>query len=69
MTDEQIWLLRFGRGWIAWYELVDGPVGEQIVDALHTRLLDGGKIEVDKNTMRVRLKPKRENEFIRVHMA
>ena len=67
MTDEQIWLLKYGRGWIPWYELLEGPVGDQEVDPLHSRLLDAGRIEVAKNTMRVRLKPKKvENEFIRV---
>lgn len=58
MTDEQIWLLRFGRGWIPWYELVDGPVGEQQVDALHTRLTEAGKLEIDRKQMCVRLKSK-----------
>lgn len=69
MTDEQIWLLKYGRGWVPWYELMDGPTGEQEVDSTHTRLLDAGKMEINKNTMCVRLKPKTENEPIRVHMA
>jgi len=56
MTDEQIWLLKYGRGWVPWYELVSGPVGEQEVDPLHTRLLDAGKMQVDKNKLQVRLK-------------
>lgn len=56
MTDEQIWLLKYGRGWVPWYELVDGQVGGQEVDPVHTRLVDAGKIEVDKKQMRVRLK-------------
>ena len=58
MTDEQIWLLKYGSGWVPWYELVDGPLGEQEVDPLHVRLVDAGKIEVDKKQMRVRLKEK-----------
>jgi hypothetical protein len=58
MTDEQIWLLKYGRCWIPWYELVDGPVGEQKVDPIHERLLAAGKIEVNKNAMQVRLKIK-----------
>lgn len=66
MTDEQIWLLQYGRGWVAWYELMDGPVGEQQVNPIHTRLTDAGKIEIDRNRMCVRLKPKEENESIRV---
>lgn len=56
IPDEQLWLLKYGRGWVAWYELVDGPVGEQDVDPLHTRLLEAGKIEIDRNRLRVRLK-------------
>lgn len=60
MTDEQIWLLRFGRGWVPWYELLDGPVGEQDVDPLHTRLTEAGKMEVDKNRLSVRLKETKE---------
>lgn len=65
MTDEQKWLLIFGSGWVPWYAVVDGPPGEQEVHPLHTRLTEAGKIEVDKNTMRVRLK-KEVNEIIRV---
>jgi hypothetical protein len=62
MTDEQIWLLKYGRGWVPWYDLMYGPTGEQEVDPIHTRLLEAGKVEINKNTMCVRLKPKRENE-------
>lgn len=65
MTDEQVWLLKYGSNWVPWYELVDGPVGEQEVDPIHSRLLDAGKMEIDKNTMRVRLK-REKNESIRV---
>lgn len=60
MTDEQIWLLRYGRGWVPWYELIDGPVGEQKIDVLHERLTDAGKLEVDRTKMRVRLKENKE---------
>lgn len=56
MTDEQIWLLKYGRGWVPWYELISGPVGEQEVDVIHQRLLEEGKVELDKKSMRVRLK-------------
>jgi hypothetical protein len=66
MTDEQVWLLRYGRGWIPWYELLDGSVGEQEVDPLHTRLTEAGKMEINQNTMCVRLKQKEENEPIRI---
>ena len=43
-----------------WFELMEGPVGEQEVDPIHTRLVDAGKIEIDKHKMRVRLKEKNE---------
>lgn len=64
MTDEQIWLLKYGRGWVPWYELVSGITGEQEVDPIHERLVEAGKVEIDKHTMRVRLKG--TNEAIRV---
>ena len=57
MTDEHIWLLKYGRGWVSWYELLNGAVGEQEVDPIHRRLVEAGGIEIDKNKMRVRLKP------------
>ena len=57
MKDEHIWLLKYGRGWVPWYELLDGAVGEQEVDPLHGRLVEEGKIEINRQTMRVRLKP------------
>jgi hypothetical protein len=60
MTDEQIWLLKYGRGWVSWYELVYGPAGNVTVDPIHTRLVDAGGIEIDKERMRVRLKTKEE---------
>ena len=66
MTDEQMWLLKYGRGWVPWYELVDGPVGEQEVDPLHTRLTEAGRLEINQNTMCVRLKPKEQNESVSV---
>jgi hypothetical protein len=28
MTDEQIWLLRFGGGWVDWWELADESGGD-----------------------------------------
>lgn len=56
VTDEQVWLLKYGRGWVPWYELLDGPVGEQEVDPIHERLVQAGRVEIDKNAMRVRLK-------------
>lgn len=56
VTDEQVWLLKYGRGWVPWYELLDGPVGEQKVDPIHERLVQAGRVEIDKNAMRVRLK-------------
>ena len=66
MTDEQIWLLKYGRGWVPWYELVDGSVGEQDVDPVYERLVAAGRIETAVRTMSVRLKPKEEDESIRV---
>lgn len=66
MTDEQIWLLKYGRGWVPWYEIVDGPVGEQDVDPVYERLIDARRLEIDNNRMQVRLKPKEEDESIRV---
>lgn len=58
MKDEHIWLLKYGRGWVPWFELLEGSVGEQEVDPIHERLVQAGEVEIDKNTMRVRLKPK-----------
>lgn len=57
MTDEHIWLLRYGSRWVRWYELLEGDTGEQVVDPIHDRLVQAGKIEINKNTMQVRLKP------------
>lgn len=56
MKDEHIWLLKYGRGWVPWFELLEGAVGEQEVDPIHERLVQAGVVEIDKNTMRVRLK-------------
>lgn len=66
MTDEQIWLLKYGRGWVPWYELLNGPVGEQEVDPIHERLVAAGKVELDTKAMRVRLKLKEENDVRRI---
>ena len=53
MTDEGIWLLLFGRGWV---ELADLETGEQ--DNLFTRLAEAKKLEVNENFECVRLKEK-----------
>jgi len=66
MTDEQIWLLKYGRGWVPWYELLNGPVGEQEVDPIHERLVAAGRVELDTKAMRVRLKLKEENDVRRI---
>ena len=64
MTDEQIWLLKYGRGWVPWYEMVDDPLSGHELDPLYTRLMEVGKMEMetqfDRNTMRIRLKEKNE---------
>ena len=62
MKDEQIWLLKYGRGWVPWYQLLEGPIGEQEVDPIHERLVAAGKVERDTKAMRVRLKPEEEND-------
>ena len=64
MTDEQRWLLIYGRQEVPWYELITGPVGGQLADPLFERLRDAGKLEADISRMTVRLKE--ENESIRV---
>jgi hypothetical protein len=63
MTDEQIWLLRFGRGWVDWWELEDV---EDSVDPLFERLTDAGKLEMDAESLRIKLRSKEEDESIRV---
>lgn len=50
MTDEGIWLLLFGRGWVA-FEFI-----EEKYDDVFTRLSKANKLEVDKNLECVRLK-------------
>ena len=62
ITDEQKWLLKYGRGWVPWFELLDGPVGEQEIDPIHERLLAAGKVKLDKKKMRVKLELKEKNE-------
>lgn len=64
MTDEQIWLLRFGRGWVDWWELADNS-GEGTI-MLYERLIAQGKLEMDATAVKIRLKAKEENESIRV---
>lgn len=66
MTDEQIWLLKYGRGWVPWYELIEGAVGEQEVDPIHERLVAAGRVERDVKSMRVRLKPEEKNDVRRI---
>jgi len=58
MKVEDIWLLRFGRGWIPWYELAD--VTKEDVDPLLERMHEAGLLETDHNLLCVRLKPKEE---------
>lgn len=64
MTDEQKWLLIYGRQEVPWYKVITGLTGEQITDPLFARLRDAGKLKADINRMTVRLKE--ENESIRV---
>jgi hypothetical protein len=64
MTDEQKWLLIYGRQEVPWYKVITGLTGEQITDPLFERLRDAGKLKADINRMTVRLKE--ENESIRV---
>ena len=64
MTDEQKWLLIYGRQEVPWYKVITGLTGEQITDPLFTRLRDAGKLKADIGRMTVRLKE--ENESIRV---
>ena len=58
MTDEGIWLLLFGGEWVSLEVIADE------YDDVFTRLAKANRLEVNKNC--VRLKPKEENEFIRV---
>ncbi len=66
MTDEQIWLLRFGRGWVDWWELADETNID--IDPIAERMHNAGMLRSDRNTMRVRLKTKEEmnHEPIRI---
>lgn len=60
MTDEQIWLLKYGRGWVPWDELMDDSIGDPEEYSLYTRLLGTGQMELktqfDRNTFQVRLR-------------
>ena len=58
MTDEQIWLLRFGRGWVDWWELADES--NEDIDPIAERMHNAGMLRSDRSTMRVRLKTKEE---------
>lgn len=62
MKDEDKWLLVYGRGWVDWWEL-EGTNDEQL-DPLFVRLSEDGKLEMDANYVRVRLKEK--DETVRV---
>ena len=67
MTDEQKWLLVFGRGWHP-YEAIEDAQGE-IVEVFR-RMSAAGKLEGNPSTYEVRLRaPKEENESIRVYVA
>jgi hypothetical protein len=64
MTPEQIWLLKYGRGWVHWYELADENDG---VNDLVMRMHEARLLKTDSNRMCVRLKTEKErNELIRV---
>ena len=62
MTDEGIWLLMLGRDWHP-HEVVDG---DEALSLAFKRLSAAGKLQGDWVTMQVRLRPKEENELIRV---
>lgn len=62
MTDEHRWLLLYGRRWIDWWELEDNGDLNPIFERMH----EAGMLESDHARLKVRLKPKEENEFIRV---
>ena len=65
MTDEQHWLLLYGRRWVDWWELEDSE-GILGISNLAERMHDALLLESDRSKLRVRLKPKEENEPIRV---
>jgi len=62
MTDEGIWLLILGRDWHP-YEVIQD---NEVVFPAFKRLSAAGKLQGDWVTMHVRLRPKEENEPIRV---
>ena len=64
MTDEQIWLLQFGRRWVDWWELANAE--DTDISPLCERMHEAGMLESDHRRLRVRLKPKEEDESIRV---
>lgn len=63
MTDEQKWLLLYGRRWVDWWELEEEN-GE--ISPVFERLSDANKLKQNASTLRVRLKTKEENESISV---
>lgn len=50
MTDEGIWLLLFGRGWVAFDDIEDKH------DEVFSRLAEAKKLDVDDNLECIRLK-------------
>lgn len=65
MTPEQIWLLKFGRGWVDWWELEDKDGNG--LDDLCERMHEARLLKADSNRLRVRLKTEKErNESIRI---
>lgn len=62
MKDEDKWLLVYGRGWVDWWELED--TNDEQLNPLFVRLSEDGKLEMDANYVRVRLKEK--DETVRV---
>jgi len=60
MTPEQIWLLKYGRGWVHWYELADETGNE--VDDLVDRMHEARLLKTDNNRMCVRLKTEKERD-------
>lgn len=59
MKDEDKWLLVYGRGWVDWWELED--TNDEQLNPLFVRLSEAGKLEMDANYVRVRLKEKDES--------
>lgn len=58
MKDEDKWLLVYGRGWVDWWELENSD--DEDLNPLFVRLSEAGKLEMDPNYVRVRLKEKDE---------